>query len=92
MYKLLGAILVIISNVCEAYAYYKQAAKANLEEDSTQISSSAYKIKMIKYLVMIVGLFIWGNWIAVISEIFALTCCQLSLLWVMQFKPKGWEL
>ena len=92
MIKLLGAFLVIFSNLCEATAYYKQAIKAPVEGDSTQISTSAYKIKIIKYLLMIVGLAVWGNWIAVGSEIFALICCLESLLVVMCFKPESWEL
>ena len=87
-----GGICVGLAAICESLSYYRIVIKIIKEKRSTQISSSAYMLKILKYLLSLVALVIYKNWIGVILECVALIWCCITLVIIIRHKPVGWEL
>jgi len=90
--KILGTICVALAVLLELLSYYKQIAKTLRTKHSDDVSSSAYLYKLLKYVVTIVGLLIYANYVGMALELAAFLFCLISLCIIAKFKPKGWSL
>ena len=92
MLESIGVVLLTIAVMLELASYYKQIAKTLKTKRSSQVSSSAFVYRWIKYIVTIGGLCVFANWVAVAVEVAALVFCSIALYIVCKYKPKGWRL
>jgi len=90
--KVIGIICIVLALILELASYYKQIAKTLRTKRSSQVSSTAYLLKIAKYIVTIASLVIYANWVGVGLEFAALIICTIALCIVAQYKPKGWKL
>lgn len=88
----IGVACITLALVLEMGSYYKQISKTRRTKKSRHVSSSAFVWKIAKYVVTIVGLAIYANWVAVGIEIAALAMCVVALYVIVKAKPKGWRL
>jgi predicted Kef-type K+ transport protein len=88
----IGVVCVIIALFLELASYYKQIAKTFRTRKSSQVSSTAYLLKIVKYGFTLIGLAIYSNWVGFGLEMAALIICCVALYIVAKFKPKGWSL
>lgn len=88
----IGVACLTIAVLMELASYYKQVAKTLRTKRSSQVSSSAFVYKIIKYIFTLVGLAVYSNWVGFGLEVAALTFCSWALYTVARFKPKGWSL
>ena len=87
-----GVVCLTIAVLLELASYYKQIAKTLRTKKSSQVSSMAFVYKWVKYIVTIIGLCIFANWVAVAIEVAALIFCSIALYIVCKYKPKNWSL
>jgi len=87
-----GVACIAIALVLEFASYYKQIAKTLRTKKSTQVSSTAYLLKIAKYVFTLIGLALYSNWVGFGLEVGALIICCVALYIVARFKPKGWRL
>lgn len=90
--QVIGIVCLTIAVLLELASYYKQIAKTLRTKKSSQVSSMAFVYKWIKYVVTIIGLIIYANWVAVSIEVAAFIFCTIALYVVCRYKPKGWKL
>lgn len=76
----------------EFASYYKQIAKTIRTKKSAQVSSTAYLLKIAKYIFTLIGLALYANWVGFLLEVGALIICCVALCIVAQYKPKNWSL
>ena len=88
----IGVASITIALVLELGSYWKQISKTLRTKRSSQVSSSAFLLKLIKYVFTLIGLAIYVNWVAFGMEVAALVMCSIALYIVCKFKPKGWKL
>jgi len=88
----IGVACITIAVILELASYYKQIAKTLRTKNSAQVSSSAFMLKIAKYLFTLVGLAIYANWIGFGIEVAALVFCCVALYIIAKYKPKGWTL
>ena len=92
MMNILGIFCVAAALVLELASYYKQIAKTLRSKHSNQVSSTAYLLKLIKYIFTMIGLAIYLNWVGFIMELAALLICLVAFYIIIKHKPKGWKL
>ncbi|MEE9214911.1 MAG: hypothetical protein V3U54_08975 [Thermodesulfobacteriota bacterium] len=92
MLESVGVACITIAVILELASYYKQIAKTLRTKNSAQVSSSAFMLKIIKYLFTLVGLGIFANWVGFFIEVLALVFCCVALYIIAKHKPKGWTL
>lgn len=92
MIQSVGVACITIALVLELASYYKQIAKTLRTKRSTQVSSSAFVLKIAKYIFTLIGLAIYSNWVGFGIEVAALVMCSVALYIVMKYKPKNWSL
>jgi uncharacterized protein with PQ loop repeat len=92
MWHSIGVACITIAILLELASYYKQVAKTLRTKKSSQVSSSAFVYKIIKYLVTLAALAIYSNWVAFGIEVAALSFCCWALYTVCKYKPKHWRL
>jgi uncharacterized protein with PQ loop repeat len=90
--KVFGISCIALSFILELLSYYKQIHKTLRVKNSKQVSSSAYEVKLLKYVITIVGLVIYANWVALGLEIAALVMCMIAFIIIIKYKPKNWSL
>jgi len=88
----IGVACVTIAVILELGSYYKQIAKTIYTKRSSHVSSSAFVYKIAKYIVTLIALGIYANWVAFGIEVAALTFCCWALYTIMRYKPKDWKL
>lgn len=88
----IGISCVAIALVLELASYWKQIVKTLRDRNSDHVSSSAYMLKIAKYVFTLVGLAIYSNWVGFGLEVAALTICLAAFYVICRFKPKGWRL
>lgn len=88
----IGVSCIVLSLVLEFASYYKQIAKTLKTKKSAQVSSTAYLLKIMKYVVTLIGLALYSNWVGFGLEVGALFMCCIALGIVSKYKPKGWHL
>lgn len=88
----LGIICVGLALVLELLSYWKQISKTLRERNSDHVSSSAYMLKIAKYIFTLVGLAIYSNWVGFGLELAALGICLVAFYLIVKYKPKGWRL
>jgi len=91
-YKLIGIGCIVIALFLEMFSYYRQIAKTLKTKRSAQVSSSAYEYKLAKYVVTIIGLAIYSNWVGLGLEVAALSMCLVAFAIIIKYKPKKWRL
>jgi hypothetical protein len=89
---IIGTACVVISLILEGGSYYKQIAKTLRTKRSSQVSSSAFVLKIAKYLITLIALCIYNNWLAFWIEVAALLFCSMALFIIIKYKPKNWSL
>jgi len=87
-----GVACIAIALFLEFASYYKQIAKTIRTKKSAQVSSTAYLLKIAKYIFTIIGLALYSNWVGLGLEMGALIICCVALYIVARFKPKNWRL
>ena len=92
MIQILGASCVAIALVLELASYYKQIAKTLRAKHSSQVSSTAYLLKIAKYIFTLIGLGIYVNWVGFAMELVALMICLVAFYIIVKHKPKNWHL
>jgi uncharacterized protein with PQ loop repeat len=90
--SILGIVCIGLAACLELLSYYKQVAKTLRTRHSKDVSSSAYVYKLIKYVITILGLAIYNNYVGMALEIAAFLFCLIALLIIVKYKPKGWRL
>jgi uncharacterized protein with PQ loop repeat len=90
--KIVGVSCIAIALILELLSYYKQIAKTLRTKHSSQVSSTAYVFKILKYIFTIIGLAVYANWVGLGLEAAALTICVVALSIIIRYKPKGWKL
>lgn len=88
----IGVACITVALILEVGSYYKQIKKTLRTKKSSQVSSSAYMLKVVKYLITMVGLGIYVNWVGFFMEIVSLIACGVCLWLIVYYKPKGWKL
>lgn len=88
----IGIACITIAVMLELLSYWKQIAKTRRERNSKHVSSSAYILKVAKYLFTLVGLAIYSNWVGFGLEAAALIFCSMALWIIVKHKPKKWRL
>jgi uncharacterized protein with PQ loop repeat len=88
----IGAICVVIALLLELGSYWKQIAKTLRTKKSKDVSTSAYLLKVVKYLFTMAGLTIYANYVGLLMEVVSLAACLIALAIVARFKPRGWKL
>lgn len=88
----IGIACIVIALLLELGSYYRQIAKTLRTKKSKDVSSTSYLMKVIKYLITMVGLSIFANWAGLVMEIVSLIACLAALTIVIRFKPKNWRL
>ena len=92
MLKIIGIICATGSILFDLASYYKQIAKTLRTKKSTQVSSSAYLMKLGHYTCSVIALALFLNWAGFIMEMFAFIACIICFYLVIKFKPKDWSL
>lgn len=92
MIRVIGIICVTVALLLELASYYKQIAKTLRTKRSSQVSSTAYMLKIAKYLFTIAGLLIYANWVGLGMEVAALLICLIAFSLIIKYKPKNWKL
>lgn len=92
MLELVGVACITIAVILEMSSYYKQISKTLRTKKSAQVSSSAFLLKILKYLFTLAGLGVFGNWVGFGIEVAALAFCCIALKIICRYKPKGWRL
>lgn len=87
-----GITCIIIALFLELASYYKQIAKTLRTKKSSQVSSTAYLLKIAKYIFTLIGLALYANWVGFLLEVGALVICITALIIIIKFKPKTWSL
>lgn len=87
-----GIGCVAIALFLEFASYYKQIAKTIRTKKSAQVSSTAYLLKIAKYIFTLIGLALYSNWVGFGLEVGALLICCVALYIVAKYKPKNWSL
>lgn len=88
----IGIACVVIALFLEFASYYKQIAKTLRTKKSAQVSSTAYLLKIAKYIFTLIGLALYSNWVGFGLEVGALIICCVALYIVARYKPKNWRL
>lgn len=92
MIQKIGLACIAASLLLELGSYWKQISKTLRDKDSSNVSSSAYVFKIAKYLVTLLGLAIYSNWVGFGLELGALVFCGTALWIICKYKPEGWRL
>ena len=92
MIRIVGIVCVSIALVLELASYYKQISKTLKAKHSSQVSSTAYLLKIVKYIFTLVALGIYANWIGFLLEFAALAICLVAFAIIIRYKPRGWKL
>jgi small-conductance mechanosensitive channel len=87
----IGIACVAIALFLELGSYWKQIAKTLRDRNSDHVSSSAYMLKIAKYVFTLIGLSIYSNWVGFGLEVAALAICLAAFYVIVRFKPKGWK-
>jgi uncharacterized membrane protein len=87
-----GVVCIAIALALEFASYYKQIAKTIRTKKSAQVSSTAYLLKIAKYIFTLIGLALYSNWVGFGLEVGALIICCVALYIVAKYKPRGWSL
>lgn len=90
--QILGIVCIILALFLELASYYKQIAKTLRTRRSGQVSSSAYMYKLAKYVVTLISLGIYSNWVGFGLEVAALIICTVAFIIIIKYKPRGWRL
>lgn len=88
----LGIVCVAIALILELASYWKQIAKTLRTKHSKDVSSTAYVLKIAKYIFTLIGLAIYSNWVGFGLEVAALTICLAAFYVIVRYKPRGWRL
>jgi uncharacterized protein with PQ loop repeat len=92
MINIIGVSCVVIALILELASYYRQIAKTLKTRHSSQVSSTAYMLKIAKYIFTLVGLGVYVNWVGFGLEFAALVICLIAFSIIVKYKPKGWHL
>jgi len=75
MLKLIGIVCAIGSITFDLLSYYKQIAKTLKTKKSSQVSSTAYMMKLGHYTCSVIALMLFSNWAGLTMEMFAFAAC-----------------
>lgn len=89
---IIGIVCITLAFILEFGSYFKQISKTLRTQRSAQVSSSAFLCKIVKYIVTLIGLAIFANWVAFVLECGALGICTWALYIIAKHKPKRWRL
>jgi hypothetical protein len=92
MLKLIGIACATGSILFDLASYYKQIAKTLRTRRSSQVSSSAYMLKLSHYTCSVIALILFYNWVGLVMELAALIACLFCFVIVVRCKPKSWKL
>ena len=92
MIDVIGVACITIAVILELGSYYKQISKTLRTKNSSQVSSSSFMLKIVKYIFTLIGLGIFANWVGFAIEVLALIFCSVALYIIAQYKPEGWTL
>jgi len=92
MIKLIGVLCATGSIFFDLSSYWKQISKTLRTKRSSQVSSTAYMMKLGHYLCSLVALTLFANWVGWIMEFAALVACLICFTLVIKYKPRNWRL
>lgn len=92
MVRVIGVTCVVIALLLELGSYWKQIAKTLRTKKSKDVSTSAYALKVVKYVFTMMALAIYSNYVGLLMEVVSLAACLIALLIVARYKPRGWTL
>lgn len=84
-------LLLSIATIADLYAVFKLINKINLTKSSGDISTSFCFYKLMKDILLIVGLSIYMNWVGVITVIPGFIGYSYLYYLVIKYKPEGWK-
>ncbi len=84
-------ILILISSCLDLLAVYRQIKKTLRTGDSTDVSTGFYATKLLKDIVLSIGLIIYANWAGFISLVPGTIAYLIAYRIVITRKPDTWE-
>ena len=90
--QIIGVSSITIAMILELGSYYKQVSKTLKTKKSSQVSSTAYVYKTAKYILTMIALGIYANWVGFWLEVVSLSACLVVLSVIVKYKPRNWRL
>ena len=78
MYQLIGISCIIIALLLELGSYRKQIVKTLRTKKSKDVSTSAYLLKIVKYIFTMAALTIYSNYVGLLMEVVSLEIGRAS--------------
>jgi len=79
-------ICILISAFFEGKSYYRQCKKILRLRDSKAVSLKAYRDKLMKYLIAMLGLTLAKNWAGLTLEIMAFLMCVVTYIIIRRYR------
>lgn len=89
---IIGAVCVALALVLEVGAYRQQIRKTKELKKSKHVSTTALMMRLAKYMLTLIAVALFENWVAFGMQAVALIACAVTLHVVAKHKPKGWKL
>lgn len=86
----LGNLLLSIATFVDLYAVFKLINKIKSTKSSDDISTSFCFYKLVKDVLLMVGLSIYSNWVGVLTVIPGFIAYTYLYVLVIKYKPEGW--
>lgn len=87
------ATLCIAAALClDTLSQFRQIGKTLRAKNSSQVSSMAYLLKIIKVVFSMTGLALYSNYVGMGMEGWMLVVYVTVLTIIAKYKPRGWKL
>ncbi len=92
MIESIGAGFITLAVVLDTASYWRQIAKTLRTGKSRHVSTTAFMLRLVKDVCLLIALSIYRNWVGVGVHVLSFIACIITLVVVAKYKPKGWQL